>query len=265
MPPRGVAAGAAIAWGASHVDNAVNRRFDGPIAERGVEPMPLTVVLVHGAWANGSCWNKVVPPLKARGVDVVAVHNPLTAFEADVTGTRRVVDDQPGDVVLVGHSYGGVVITEVGADAKVRALVYVAAFAPSEGESINTGLAPYGQPPFLGELHADAGGMLSWSAGGLAQYFAPDLTAEEQMLLAVTQGPFAAASFDAKVTSAGYVGKPCWFVVADHDQVVPPPLQVSGAEKTRATTIHADSSHVAMLAQPKLVADAILAAVDAVK
>ena len=113
--------------------------FEGPIAEGGVEPMPLSVVLVHGAWANGSCWNKVVPLLKARGVDVVAVHNPLTAFEADVTGTRRVVDDQPGDVVLVGHSYGGVVITEVGAQPKVKALVYVAAFAPSEGESINSG------------------------------------------------------------------------------------------------------------------------------
>ena len=168
-------------------------------------------------------------------------------------------------MVLVGQSYGGVVITEVGADPKVKALVYVAAFAPSEGESINSGLAPYGHPPFLGELHADAGGMLSWSAGGMAQYFAPDLTAEEQMLLAVTQGPFAAANFDAKVTSAGYVGKPCWFVVADHDQIIPPPLEVSAAERTRATTIHADSSHVAMLARPKLVADAILAAVDAVK
>ena len=138
--------------------------------------MPLTVVLVHGAWANGSCWNKVVPLVKARGVGVVAVHNPLTAFDADVAGTRRVVDDQPGDVVLVGHSYGGAVITEVGADPKVKALVYVAAFAPAVGELINSMLAPYGQPPFLGELHADAGGMLTWSASGLAQYFAPDLS-----------------------------------------------------------------------------------------
>ena len=250
--------------GASHVDNAFNRRFGGATADRGGKPMPLTVVLVHGAWANGSCWNKVVPLLADRGIDVVAVHNPLTAFDADVTGTRRVVDDQTGDVVLVGHSYGGVVITEVGSSPKVKALVYVAAFAPPEGESINAGLAPYGQPPFLGELHADAGGMLSWSTGGLAQYFAPDLTAEEQLLLAVTQGPFAAASFDAKVTSAGYAGKPCWFVVADRDQIIPPPVQVAGAERTRATTIHADCSHVAMLAQPKLVADAILAAVDAV-
>ena len=227
--------------------------------------MPLTVVLVHGAWANGSSWSKVVPLLKARGLEVVAVHNPLTSFEADVAGTRRVVDDQPGDVVLVGHSYGGVVITEVGANPKVKALVYVAAFAPAEGESINVGLAPYGQPPFLGELHPDAGGMLSWSASGMAQYFAPDVPAEEQVLLAVTQGPFAAASFDAKVSSGGYAGKPCWFVVADHDQIVPPPLQAAGAERTRATTIHADSSHVAMIARPKLVADAILAAVDAVK
>ena len=254
------------AWrGTSDVDKAINRRLGGPIAGRGGEAMPLSVVLVHGAWANGSCWNKVVPLIKARGVDVVAVHNPLTAFEADVAGTRRVVDDQPGDVVLVGHSYGGVVITEVGADPKVKALVYVAAFAPSEGKSINMALAPYGQPAFLGELHADAGGILSWSASGIAQYFAPDLTAEEQMLLAVTQGPFAAASFDAKVTSAGYAGKPCWFVVADNDQIIPPPLQAGGAERMRATTVHANSSHVAMLAQPHLVADAILAAVDAVK
>jgi pimeloyl-ACP methyl ester carboxylesterase len=252
--------------GASYVDISLDHRLsDVRIAGREGMVMPLTVVLVHGAWANGSCWDKVIPLVKARGVEVVAVHNPLTAFAADVAGTRRVVDDQPGDVVLVGHSYGGAVITEVGGNATVKALVYVAAFAPPAGESINSSLAPYGQPPFLGELHADGGGMLTWSAGGLAQYFAPDLTEEEKMLLAVTQGPFAAANFEAKVTSAGYAGKPCWFVVADHDQIIPPPLQVSGAETTGATTIHADSSHVAMLAQPKLVADAILAAVDAVK
>ena len=205
------------------------------------------------------------PLVKARGVGVVAVHNPLTAFDADVAGTRRVVDDQPGDVVLVGHSYGGAVITEVGADPKVKALVYVAAFAPAEGESINSMLAPYGQPPFLGELHADAGGMLTWSESGLAQYFAPDLSPEEKMLLAVTQGPFAAASFEARVTSSGYAGKPCWFVVADQDQIIPPPVQVGGAERMRATTVHANSGHVAMLARPQLVADAILSAVDAVK
>jgi pimeloyl-ACP methyl ester carboxylesterase len=221
------------------------------------------IVLVHGAWANGSSWAEVIPLLQARGLDVVAVHNPLTSFEADVAATRRVIEDQAKDVILVGHSYGGAVITEAGGGDKVRALVYVAAFAPSEGESINAIVGAAPQPPeWSGQIHADAGGMLTWSAAGIAKYFAPDLPAGEAALLAATQAPVFGGAFDGKITSAAYKEKPSWFVVADNDRIIPAPLQLAFAGKMGATTIHVASSHVAMLSQPQAVADAIVAAVD---
>jgi pimeloyl-ACP methyl ester carboxylesterase len=223
------------------------------------------VVLVHGAWANGSSWARVVPLLQARGLDVIAVHNPLSSFEADVAATRRVIEAQKKDVILVGHSYGGAVITEAGTNKKVRALVYVAAFAPSDGESINAIVRRSEPPEWSTEIRADAGGMLTWSAKGMAKYFAPDLPAEEAALLAATQAPLFAGAFDSKVTSAAYGQKPSWYVVADNDRIIPAPLQLAFAGKMKAKTSHVASSHVPMLSQPQVVADAILAAVVGVK
>lgn len=222
----------------------------------------LSVVLVHGAWANGSSWSAVVPLLQQQGLNVVAVHNPGSSFEADVAATRRVIDDQPGGVILVGHSYGGAVITEAGNDDKVAGLVYVAAFAPAVGQSVNAivGAAP-APPPWQGELHADAQGWLSWSAAGMAKYFAPDLAPAEAALLAATQGPIFSGAFDGKITATAYSSKPSWFVIADNDQIIPPALQQIFADGMKATTAHVDASHVAMLSQPQAVADAILAAV----
>lgn len=221
------------------------------------------IVLVHGAWANGSSWEKVIPLLQARGLDVVAVHNPLSSFEADVAATRRVIADQPGEVILVGHSYGGAVITEAGGSDKVRALVYVAAFAPSEGESVNAIVGAAPQPPeWSKEIHADASGVLTWSAEGMATYFAPDIAAGEAAVLAATQAPLFAGAFDGKVTAAAFTLKPSWYVVADDDRIIPPPLQVAFADKMKATTSHVASSHVPMLSQPEAVAAAIIAAVE---
>lgn len=225
----------------------------------------LAVVLVHGAWANGSSWARVIPLLQAQGLDVIAVHNPLSSFEADVAATRRVIEGQTKDVILVGHSYGGAVITEAGLGSKVRALVYVAAFAPSDGESITAIVGSAGTPEWFGELRADAGGMLTWSAQGMAKYFAPDLAAPETALLAATQAPFFAGAFDGKVTSAAYSQKPSWYVVAEDDRIIPAKLQLAFASKMKATTVPVKSSHVPMLSQPQAVADAILAAVDAEK
>jgi pimeloyl-ACP methyl ester carboxylesterase len=224
-----------------------------------------TIVLVHGAWANGSSWARVVPLLQARGLDVIAVHNPLSSFEADVAATRRVIEAQAGDVILVGHSYGGAVITEAGTSNKVRALVYVAAFAPSGGESINAIVGVSGQPEWFSEIRADAGGMLTWSPKGMAKYFAPDLPPLEAALLTATQAPFFAGAFDGKVTSAAYRQKPSWYVVADDDRIIPAALQLAFARKMGAKTSHVASSHVPMLSQPQAVVDAILAAVDGAK
>lgn len=221
------------------------------------------VVLVHGAWANGSSWERVIPLLQAQGLDVVAVHNPASSFEADVAATRRVIDDQKGAVVLVGHSYGGAVITEAGTGDKVSALVYVAAFAPAAGESVNSIVGAHGQPEWFGEIHADAGGYLSWSADGMARYFAPDLLPADAALLAATQAPLFAGAFDGKVTTAAFARKPSWFVIADDDRIIPAPLQAFFAERMGATTVHVPASHVAMLSQPEAVAQAIVAAVGA--
>lgn len=247
------AAGLSLALNAAEVGSA-----------SGARKVP-AVVLVHGAWANGSSWARVVPLLQARGLDVIAVHNPLSSFEVDVAATRRVIEAQTKDVILVGHSYGGAVITEAGTSNKVRALVYVAAFAPSDGESISMIVGAHGTPEWFGELRADAGGMLTWSAHGMAKYFAPDLPAQETALLAATQAPFFAGAFDGKVTSAAYSQKPSWYVVAEDDRIIPPKLQLAFANKMRATTVPVKSSHVPMLSQPQVVADAILAAVDAEK
>jgi pimeloyl-ACP methyl ester carboxylesterase len=225
-----------------------------------------SIVLVHGAWANGSSWERVIPLLQARGLTVVAVHNPLSSLEADVAATRRVIADQPGDVILVGHSYGGAVITEAGDSDKVRALVYVAAFAPSKDESINdiVGAAP--QPPeWQSQLHVDAQGWLTWSPAGMAKYFAPDISPEDAAVLAATQAPQFSGAFDSKLTSTAYTSKPSWFVISDNDQIIPAQLQAAFAGKMKATPIHVASSHVPMLSQPQAVADAIVAAVEGVK
>jgi len=247
---------------AAAVGAAVSVSAAGPPASAADAP---AIVLVHGAWANGSSWARVVPLLQARGLDVIAVHNPLSSFEADVAATRRVIEAQKNDVILVGHSYGGAVITEAGTSKKVRALVYVAAFAPGNGESINAIVGPAGKPAWFSAIRADAGGMLTWSAEGMAKYFASDLPAQEAVLLAATQAPFFAGAFDGKVTAAAFSDKPSWYVVADDDRIIPPPLQLAFAGKMKARTIHVASSHVPMLSQPQVVADAILAAVDGAK
>ena len=225
-----------------------------------------SIVLVHGAWANGSSWEQVVPLLQEQGLHVVAVHNPASSFEADVAATRRVIADQPGEVILVGHSYGGAVITEAGNDDKVVGLVYVAAFAPAVGQSINAivGAAPE-PPPWQGEIHADAQGWLTWSEAGMAQYFAPDVSPQAAALLAATQAPLFSGAFDGQVMATAYSSKPSWYVIADNDQIIPPPLQQMFADTMKATTVHVASSHVAMISQPETVAETILAAVQAAK
>lgn len=222
-----------------------------------------SVVLVHGAWANGSSWSEVVPLLQAKGLHVVAVHNPASSFEADVAATRRVIDDQPGDVILVGHSYGGAVITEAGNSDKVVGLVYVAAFAPGVGQSVNAIVSAAPEPPpWQGEIHADAQGWLTWSAPGMAKYFAPDVSPETAALLAATQAPLFSGAFDGQVTTTAFTSKHSWYVIADNDQIIPPVLQQIFADGMKATTVHVASSHVPMISQPQVVADTILAAVE---
>jgi pimeloyl-ACP methyl ester carboxylesterase len=215
------------------------------------------VVLVHGAWADGSSWSKVIPLLEASGLHVVAVQLPLTSLADDAATVQRAIKLVDGPLLLVAHSYGGVVITEAGNDSKVAGLVYLAAFAPMEGQSAFD-LAIANPTPALQELREDQFGFLKLTPTGIRQDFAQDLLESEQTVLAATQSPTAGgASLSAPVSAAAWRSKPCWFVIASNDRVVAPSLQATLAQQMNATSITLSSSHVAMLSQPYVVASFI--------
>jgi pimeloyl-ACP methyl ester carboxylesterase len=215
------------------------------------------IVLVHGAWADGSCWSKVIALLQAKGFHVVAVQDPLTSLADDVAATKRIIALQDGPVILVGHSYAGVVITEAGNDPKVVGLVYVAAFAPGEGESINSVSKPYPPAPLGSELRPDAQGFLTATRKGIAEDMTQDLPESEQQMLAATQGQTAAAVFGATVTTAAWRSKPSWAVIAGNDRAIPPELEKDEATGIRATSITLPSNHLVMLSHPWEVAGLI--------
>jgi pimeloyl-ACP methyl ester carboxylesterase len=215
------------------------------------------IVIVHGAWVDGSSWSKVISLLQAKGFHVVAVQNPLTSFADDLAATRRVIALQDGPVLLVGHSYGGVVITEAGNDPKVVGLVYVAAFAPNDGESINSVTKNYPPAPLGGELRPDAQGFLSVTPKGIADDIAQDLPAKEQPILAATQGQTSYTVFGAAVTTAAWKAKRSWSVIASNDRAIPPEIEKAEAASIGATSTTLPSGHLVMLTHPKEVADVI--------
>src|SRR6202050_1278374 len=215
------------------------------------------IVLVHGAWADGSCWSKVIALLQAKGFHVVAVQNPLTSLAEDVAATKRIIAIQDGPVILVGHSYAGVVITEAGNDPKVVGLVYVAAFAPGDGESINSVSKPYPPAPLGGELRPDAQGFLTATPKGIAEDMAQDLTAGEQRILTAIQGQTSASVFGATVTTAAWKSKPSWALIAGNDRAIPPQLEKDEAATIKATSITVPANHLAMMSHPKEVAELI--------
>jgi pimeloyl-ACP methyl ester carboxylesterase len=215
------------------------------------------IVIVHGAWADGSSWSKVIPLLQAKGLHVVAVQNPLTSLANDVAATKRAIALQDGPVLLVGHSYGGAVITEAGNDPKVVGLVYVAALAPSDGESVASASKPFPPTPLGSEVRADAEGFLTLTPKGIAEDFAQDLPDKEKQVLTATQGPTAAAVFGATITTAAWKTKPSWCVIASNDRAVSPELEKAQAAAMKAISITVPSSHVPMLSYPKEVADLI--------
>jgi pimeloyl-ACP methyl ester carboxylesterase len=223
-----------------------------------------TVVLVHGSWADGSSWDKVIPLLEAKGLRVVAVQNPLSSLADDVAATSRVINMQTGPVILVGHSWGGVVISQAGNSDKVSALVFVSAFAPDSGQSINDLLKGLPTPAFQEDLSKDEAGYLYLSAASISKYFAPDLPPATQKLMAATQGPWFYGCLGDKVTKAAWHDKPSWWVLSENDQIIDPRLQKGMAEAIHAKVTEVASSHVAMLAKPAEVAAVILAAAQAI-
>jgi pimeloyl-ACP methyl ester carboxylesterase len=198
------------------------------------------VVLVHGAFADGSSWSRVIPLLLAKGHRVTSVAIPLTSFADDVAATRRAIGAQDGPVLLVGHSYGGVVITEAGNDPKVAGLVYVAAFAPDANKSIGEISEGFPKPPGLDELRPQPDGFLLLTAKGIEDDFAQDLSPAEKALLVAVQPQTAGAIFDAKPTAAAWRSKPSWYVIANKDRMIAPRREQSmaktiGAERRRMT------------------------------
>lgn len=219
-----------------------------------------TVVLVHGAWADGSSWSRIIPLLEAKGLHVVSVQHPLTSIADDVAATNRLIDAQTGPVLLVGHSYGGAIITEAGNNPKVAGLVYVAAYAPDVGETLGERVKPFGATPAFAEIYPIENGFLMMSAKGIAEDFAQDLGASKQALLLATQGPTQSAILGTPITAAAWHTKPSWFVVAANDRTIAPQQQRAEAARMGATVLTVASSHVAMLAKPREVAQFIVAA-----
>jgi pimeloyl-ACP methyl ester carboxylesterase len=224
-----------------------------------------TVVLVHGAFADGSSWAKVIPLLEAKGLHVISVQNPLTSLADDAAAARRAIELAPGPVILVGHSWGGSVITQAGNHDKVKALVYIAAFAPSEGESVADLGKPYPTPPGFANIRPDSGGFLWLTADGISKDFAQDVPKAQARLLIATQGPVAAKAFEDKPTVAAWKTRPSWYLVAEKDRMIQPELQVAMAAKIKATVSKAPTSHTPFLSKPRTVAAAILAAATSVK
>jgi len=208
-----------------------------------------TIIFVHGLWADGSCWNKVINPLIDKGYRVIAVQNPTTSLEDDVAVTQKAIDRAGGDVILVGHSWGGFVITEAGADPRVKALVYVAAVAPDKGETMPALFAKFASTD-LEKFLQQTDGTLTVSRDGIGKVFAGDLTLKEQDLVHAVQTPASPRVFEAVGANASWKTKPTWYVVASEDKTINPDLERMMAKRANAKTTVLKASHVAMLSKP---------------
>ncbi|MDQ0743002.1 pimeloyl-ACP methyl ester carboxylesterase [Clavibacter sp. B3I6] len=217
--------------------------------------MSATVVLVHGGFVDGSGWRGVYDELHADGLDVRIVQHATKSLADDAATTRDVLDGVDGPVVLVGHSYGGAVITEAGNHDKVAALVYVTAFAPDEGESVNTLLGGFPQdgpqPPILPPIN----GYLLLDRANFHDSFAADISAEDAAFLADSQVPWGLDALGDTITDAAWRSKPSWYLHVGDDRMIPPVVQTSMAARIGATVVETPGSHAIYVSQPKTVAD----------
>jgi pimeloyl-ACP methyl ester carboxylesterase len=224
------------------------------------KPVVKNIVLVHGAFADGSSWSKIIPLLEAEGYHVVAVQNPLTSLADDVAATRRIIALQDGPVILVGHSWGGAVITQVGDDPKVAGLVYVAAYAPDAGESANDASAPFGITEGQKNIRVDNEKFATLSEQGMLEDFAQGLPIDERKLIYAVQGQSYGPMFAEKLTVAAWKTKPSWVVISANDRMLPPAMEQANVKKLNATPTTLQTCHLAMLQEPEKVAAVIDAA-----
>ena len=220
-------------------------------------PKAQNIVLVHGLYADGSCWSEVIARLQAKGLSATAVQNPLTDLRAAVDATQRVLDWQQGPTALVGHSFAGMIVSEAGVNPKVSALVYVAARAPDAGEEYAALAARFPAPP------ASAGIVWSGDYGRLSEEaflrdFAGDLPPEEARVLYAVQAPFKRSLMDDKTTQAAWRSKPSWYAVSTEDRTINPDLERFMAKRMGAKTIEVKASHLSLISQPDAIANLIL-------
>jgi pimeloyl-ACP methyl ester carboxylesterase len=221
----------------------------GPLLAAGLPRVAArNVVLVHGLFADGSCWAAVIARLQAQGLNVTAVQNPLTTFDDAVAETRRVLGRQNGPTVLVGHSFAGMIVTEVGADPLVSALVYVAARAPDAGEDYAALAKRFATPPASAGIVYDGDeGMLSEAA--FLRDFAGDLPRAQARVLFATQQPFHRALLSARTTTAAWRTKPSFYAVSAQDRTIDPDLERFMAKRMNADTITLSASHLSLISQ----------------
>jgi len=228
-------------------------------AEGQVAPRARSVVLVHGAYADGSSWSEVIPLLQRAGLNVMAVQNPLTSLADDVEATRRILALQDGPTVLVGHSWAGTVISEAGVDPKVSALVYVAARAPDAGEDYSALAAKFPAPPASAGL-VKSDGFAQLNEEAFIRDFAGDLDPVRARALYAVQGRISVTLFASRTSQAAWRNKPAWYAVSTQDRTTSTELERFLANRMKAKTIELNSSHVSLLSHPREVADLILTA-----
>ena len=224
-----------------------------------------SVVLVHGGFVDGSGWEGVYAILTKQGYDVAIVQNPTASLADDVALTKRVIGEQKGPVILVGHSYGGVVITEAGNDPKVAGLVYIAAFAPDKGESVASLLANPAPGAPVPPILPPQDGFLMLDKAKFAESFAADVSTEKAEFMANSQVPWGLPALNGAVTTAAWASKPSWYLVATDDHMIPPAAQRFMAERAGSEVVEVKGSHAVYVAKPKAIAALIADAATRVR
>jgi pimeloyl-ACP methyl ester carboxylesterase len=223
------------------------------------------IILVHGAWADGSCWSGVIERLQADGFKVRAPQFPLSSLADDVARLRQVLDFQDGPTVVVGHSYGGQIMTALGSDApNVVRLVYIAAFGLDEGESLGALLSQGPVTPALAHLFTDERGFGWLSEDDFVNHFAADVDPIRARVMYAVQQPLASSAFTDVMGVPAWKSLPSWYLVAQNDEAIPPDAERQFAARMGATTVEIPSSHVPMVSHPEEVADLIEKAAEAV-
>jgi pimeloyl-ACP methyl ester carboxylesterase len=223
------------------------------------------IVLVHGAWADGSCWSAVIERLQADGYRVTAPQFPLSSLDADVARLRQVLRLQDGPTVVAGHSYGGQIMTALGSDApNVSALVYIAAFGLDQDESLGALLSQGPVTPALAHMITDGQGFGWLSEDDFVNHFAADVEPTKARVLYAVQQPLTVSAFNEAMGTPAWKSLPSWYLVATDDEAIPPDAERQFAARMGATTVEVASSHVAMVSHPAEVTDLVKAAAEAV-